>query len=132
MRHKFRKDGTQIQTSEHVLAALVGMGINNCLIEINSSEPPIMDGSSKFFVESLKAGIKKQNEYLEEYVVEDVINHVDENGSEIILIPSDKSSISVLVDYKTKVLGTQNATLEVITNFDKEIASSELLVFSTS
>ena len=124
------KDGAKIQTSEHVLAALVGMGINNCLIEINSSEPPIMDGSSKFFVESLKkAGIKKQNEYLEEYVVEDVINHVDENGSEIILIPSDKSSISVLVDYKTKVLGTQNATLEDITNFDKEIASSRTFSF---
>ena len=89
-----------------------------------------MDGSSKFFVESLKkAGIKKQNEYLEEYVVEDVINHVDENGSEIILIPSDKSSISVLVDYKTKVLGTQNATLESITDFEKEISSSRTFSF---
>jgi len=61
-------DGAKIQTSEHVLAALVGMGVNNCFIEINSSEPPIMDGSSKFFVESIKkAGLKKQNEYLEEY-----------------------------------------------------------------
>ena len=124
------KDGAKIQTSEHVLAALVGMGINNCFIEINGSEPPIMDGSSKFFVQSLKkAGIQKQNEYLEEYVVEDVINHVDENGSEIIIIPSDKPSISVLVDYKTKVLGTQNATLEDISNFEKEIASSRTFSF---
>ena len=124
------KDGAKIQTSEHVLAALVGMGINNCFIEINGSEPPIMDGSSKFFVQSLKkAGVQKQNEYLEEYVVEDVINHVDENGSEIIIIPSDKPSISVLVDYKTKVLGTQNATLEDISNFEKEIASSRTFSF---
>ena len=124
------KDGAKIQTSEHVLASLVGMGIYNCFVEINSSEPPIMDGSSKFFVESLKkAGIKKQSEYLEEYVVEDVISHVDENGSEIIIIPSDKSSISVLVDYKTKVLGTQNAILEDITNFEKEIASSRTFSF---
>ena len=119
------KEGAKIQTSEHVLAALVGMGVNNCFIEINSPEPPIMDGSSKFFVESIKkAGLKEQNEYLEEYIVEDVINHVDENGSEIIIIPSEKPSISVLVDYKTKVLGTQNATLEDISNFDKEISSS--------
>ena len=124
------KDGAKIQTSEHVLAALVGMGVNNCFIEINSSEPPIMDGSSKFFVESIKkAGIKKQNEYLEEYVVENVINHVDQNGSEIIIIPSEKPSISVLVDYKTKVLGTQNATLEDISNFDKEISSSRTFSF---
>ena len=124
------KDGAKIQTSEHVLAALVGMGVNNCFIEINSSEPPIMDGSSKFFVESIKkAGLKKQNEYLEEYVVEDVINHVDESGSEIIIIPSKKPSISVLVDYKTKVLGTQNATLEDLSNFDKEIASSRTFSF---
>ena len=124
------KDGAKIQTSEHVLAALVGMGVNNCFIEINSSEPPIMDGSSKFFVESIKkAGLKKQNEYLEEYVVENVINHVGQNGSEIIIIPSEKSSISVLVDYKTKVLGTQNATLEDISNFDKEISSSRTFSF---
>ena len=62
------KEGAKIQTSEHVLAALVGMGVNNCFIEINSPEPPIMDGSSKFFVESIKkAGLKEQNEYLEEY-----------------------------------------------------------------
>ena len=68
--------------------------MNNCFIEIDSSEPPIMDGSSKFFVESLKkVGLKKQNEYLEEYVVENVINHVDESGSEIIVIPSKKPSI---------------------------------------
>ena len=124
------KGGAKIQTSEHVLAALVGMDVNNCFIEINSSEPPIMDGSSKFFVESLKkAGLKKQNEYLEEYVVEDVINHVDESGSEIIIIPSEKPSISVLVDYKTKVLGTQNATLEDLSNFDNEIASSRTFSF---
>ena len=123
-------DGAKIQTSEHVLAALVGMGVNNCFIEMNNSEPPIMDGSSKFFVESIKkAGLKNQNEYLEEYVVEDVISHVDESGSEIIIIPSQKPSISVLVDYKTKVLGTQNATLEDINDFDKEIASSRTFSF---
>jgi len=124
------KNGAKIQTSEHVLAALVGMRVDNCIIEVNSSEPPIMDGSSKFFVESLKkAGLKKQNEYLEEFVVQDVINHVDQNGSEIIIIPSEKPSISVLVDYKTKVLGTQNATLEDIDNFEKEIASSRTFSF---
>jgi UDP-3-O-[3-hydroxymyristoyl] N-acetylglucosamine deacetylase/3-hydroxyacyl-[acyl-carrier-protein] dehydratase len=123
--------GVKIQTTEHVLASLVGLGIDNCFIEINSSEPPIMDGSSKFFVQALRnAGIKQQNEYLEEFIVKEVITYKDEtNGSEIIIIPSEKTSISVLIDFKTKVLGTQNATLEDISDFETEIASSRTFSF---
>ena len=64
------KNGVTIQTSEHVLAALVGLDIDNAIVELNASEPPIMDGSSKFFVEALeKAGIVEQDDFREEYVV---------------------------------------------------------------
>ena len=74
------KNGVTIQTSEHVLAALVGMDVDNVIIELDASEPPIMDGSSKFFVEALeKAGIIEQDKFREEYVVKDVIseNNID-------------------------------------------------------
>jgi len=107
------KLGVKIQTSEHVLAALVGMGVDNCLIELNASEPPIMDGSSKYFVEAIgKAGIVEQEGMREEYIVKEVISYLDEEtGSEITIIPSDEYQVTTMVDFGTKVLGTQNASL---------------------
>ena len=76
------KNGVNIQTSEHVLAALVGLQVDNVLIEINAPEPPIMDGSSKFFIEALiKAGIKEQNKERFEYVVKEIISYKDKKLS---------------------------------------------------
>ena len=125
------KRGVQINTCEHVLAALVGLEIDNCLIEIDSSEPPIMDGSSKFFVEALeKAGKVEQDQFREEYVIKEVISYKDEEtGSEIIVMPSDSYQITTMVDFGTKVLGTQNATLEKLSNFKDEISSSRTFSF---
>jgi UDP-3-O-[3-hydroxymyristoyl] N-acetylglucosamine deacetylase/3-hydroxyacyl-[acyl-carrier-protein] dehydratase len=125
------KNGVQIQTSEHVLAAAVGLGIDNLLIEIDASEPPIMDGSSKFFVEALeKAGIQEQEADVNEYIVKDIISYRDENtGSEIILMPADAYEVTTMVDFGTKILGTQNATLNRITNFKTEIAAARTFSF---
>jgi UDP-3-O-[3-hydroxymyristoyl] N-acetylglucosamine deacetylase/3-hydroxyacyl-[acyl-carrier-protein] dehydratase len=125
------KNGVQIQTSEHVLAAAVGLDIDNLLIELDSPEPPIMDGSSKYFVEALeKAGIEDQNSEIEEYVVKEIISFKDEiTGSEIILMPSDNYEITTMVDFGTKILGTQNATLEKISDFKEEIADARTFSF---
>ncbi|WP_136468663.1 bifunctional UDP-3-O-[3-hydroxymyristoyl] N-acetylglucosamine deacetylase/3-hydroxyacyl-ACP dehydratase [Flagellimonas onchidii] len=125
------KNGVKIQTSEHVLAALVGLDIDNVLIELDAPEPPIMDGSSKFFVEALeKAGIVEQEQDREEYVVKDVITYKDEaTGSEITVIPSDTYQVTTMVDFGTKVLGTQNASLEEISNFKTEIADARTFSF---
>ncbi|AUC79781.1 UDP-3-O-[3-hydroxymyristoyl] N-acetylglucosamine deacetylase [Nonlabens sp. MB-3u-79] len=125
------KRGVQINTCEHVLAALVGLEIDNCLIEIDSSEPPIMDGSSKFFIEALeKAGRVEQDQFREEYVVQENIYYKDEEtGSEIILMPADSYQITTMVDFGTKVLGTQNATLHKISDFKEEIASARTFSF---
>ena len=125
------KNGVKIQTSEHVLAAAVGLDIDNLLIEIDASEPPIMDGSSKYFVEALeKAGIKEQEAYIEEYVVKEIISYKDElSGSEIILMPADEYQITTMVDFGTKILGTQNATLDRISDFKKEIADARTFSF---
>ncbi|EAR11942.1 UDP-3-O-[3-hydroxymyristoyl] N-acetylglucosamine deacetylase [Polaribacter irgensii 23-P] len=125
------KDGVQIQTSEHVLAAAVGLDIDNLLIEIDASEPPIMDGSSKFFVEALeKAGIQEQEAFIEEYIVKEIISYKDEaTGSEIMLMPSSEYQITAMVDFGTKVLGTQNATLERVSDFKVEIAGARTFSF---
>ncbi|WP_405604409.1 bifunctional UDP-3-O-[3-hydroxymyristoyl] N-acetylglucosamine deacetylase/3-hydroxyacyl-ACP dehydratase [Polaribacter sp. Asnod1-A03] len=125
------KNGVQIQTSEHVLAAAVGLDIDNLLIEIDSPEPPIMDGSSKYFVEALeKAGIQEQDVEIEEYVVKEIISYKDEvTGSEIILMPSDEYQVTAMVDFGTKILGTQNANLETISDFKEEIADARTFSF---
>ncbi len=125
------KRGVKIQTSEHVLAALVGLEIDNVIIELNAPEPPIMDGSSKFFVEALeKAGVVEQEAEREVYIVKDIISYKDEaTGSEITLIPSDEYQVTTMVDFGTKVLGTQNATLDRISDFKSEISEARTFSF---
>ena len=125
------KNGINIQTSEHVLAALVGLEIDNVLIELDSSEPPIMDGSSKFFVEALiKAGIKEQSEDRVEYIVKDVISYYDEDsGSDITVIPSKFYEVTTMVDFGTKILGTQNATMKKLSQFKTDFADARTFSF---
>ena len=125
------KDGTKIQTSEHVLAALVGMGVDNCIIELDAAESPIMDGSSKFFVEAIESvGVETQSKLRYEYVVIELISYKDEeSGSEITLIPSDEYQVTTMVDFETKVLGTQNASLDSISEFKENIAPSRTFSF---
>ena len=125
------KDGEFIKTTEHLLAALFASSINNCEIEINGAEIPIMDGSSKPFSDAiLKAGIVQQSESQEVFIVQEVIQFTDdETGSEILIIPSDDISFSVLIDFETKVLGTQNAILKTIKDFHKEIAPARTFSF---
>jgi UDP-3-O-[3-hydroxymyristoyl] N-acetylglucosamine deacetylase/3-hydroxyacyl-[acyl-carrier-protein] dehydratase len=125
------KGGVEIQTIEHLLAALAGCGVNNCIIAINGDEIPIMDGSSKQFVEAIEeAGIKEQNALQEVFEVQDVIKFLDEeNGSEIIIIPHSETSITVMIDFETKVLGSQNAVLHKIDDFRSQISSSRTFSF---
>ena len=114
-----------------MLAALVGLEIDNVIIELSTSEPPIMDGSSKYFIEALEtAGIKELDAFREVFVVKDVIPYVDEEtGSEITIIPSDEYQVTTMVDFGTKVLGTQNATLQHLSNFKKDISDSRTFSF---
>ena len=125
------KLGVKIQTSEHVLAAFVGCDVDNVIIEIDALEPPIMDGSSKYFVEAIeKVGIEEQNAERNYYVVKEVISFADEaTGSEILVMPSDEYQVTAMVDFGTKVLGTQNATLKSIRDFKTEIANARTFSF---
>ncbi|WP_330441665.1 bifunctional UDP-3-O-[3-hydroxymyristoyl] N-acetylglucosamine deacetylase/3-hydroxyacyl-ACP dehydratase [Flavobacterium sp. C4GT6] len=125
------KNGVKIQTSEHVLAAFVGCDVDNVIIELDASEPPIMDGSSKYFVEAVeKTGVEEQDAERKVYVVKEVISYTDETtGSEIIVMPSDEYQVTTMVDFGTKVLGTQNATLKSLKDFKAEIADARTFSF---
>lgn len=125
------KRGVKIQTSEHVLAACVGCDLDNIIIELNASEPPIMDGSSKYFVEAIeKAGIVEQEAEQKIYTVKEVISYTDEEtGSEIIVMPAEEYQVTAMVDFGTKVLGTQNATLKNVSEFKTEIANARTFSF---
>ncbi|VEJ18572.1 bifunctional UDP-3-O-[3-hydroxymyristoyl] N-acetylglucosamine deacetylase/3-hydroxyacyl-ACP dehydratase [Capnocytophaga canimorsus] len=125
------KKGVKIQTCEHVLASLVGMNLDNVIIELNASEPPIMDGSAKYFVEAIaQAGLQEQDAPREEYIVKEVISYVnEETGSEITIIPAEEYQVTTMVDFGTKVLGTQNAYLNKLSEFKDEIANSRTFSF---
>jgi UDP-3-O-[3-hydroxymyristoyl] N-acetylglucosamine deacetylase/3-hydroxyacyl-[acyl-carrier-protein] dehydratase len=124
-------NGVEVQTSEHVLAALTGLDYDNAIIEINASEPPILDGSAKYFIEALeKAGKVEQEAEREVYVVSEPIHYKDaESGSEIIILPSENYEVQVMVDFGTKILGTQNASLYSIEEFKQEIADARTFSF---
>ena len=120
------KENAFIKTTEHILASITGCGINNCIIEVDGEEIPIMDGSSKKFVDAInKVGLKEQKKIQDVFVVEKNITiRDDESGSEIIFVPNQKLSITTLIDYETKALGSQNAILKDFEDFSSEIASS--------
>ena len=125
------KLGVKIHTCEHLLAALVGMDLDNAILEMDAAEPPIMDGSSKFFIEAIeKVGVVEQNVVREYLVIKEVMNYTDPNtGSEITIIPSDTYEITTMVDFGTKVLGTQNATMKHISEFKENFANARTFSF---
>jgi len=124
-------NGVKIHTIEHVLAALVGMQINNVKIEVTAAEMPILDGSSKLYVEALeKVGCVEQDAEIEYFELSENITFTNaEEGVEYIAIPSDEFKVSVMIDYETKVLGTQHASLNKIEDFKNEIARARTFVF---
>ena len=125
------KNGAMVFTIEHVLAAFMGMGIDNCLVELNLEEIPIKDGSSKYFVKAIKeAGITQQNaprQYVE--IKERMEFDIPEKKIKIIAEPADSFSLDVVIDFETKVLGEQKAQLKQISHFVDEVSMCRTFVF---
>ncbi len=121
----------RIHTSEHVLAAITGLDIDNCFICLDGPEVPIMDGSSKFFINALeKAKIVEQNVLREEFFPSEPISYVcEDTGSKISILPDDNYRVNTLVDYKTRVLGEQEASINHISEFKNEISSARTFSF---
>jgi UDP-3-O-[3-hydroxymyristoyl] N-acetylglucosamine deacetylase / 3-hydroxyacyl-[acyl-carrier-protein] dehydratase len=125
------KNGARIGTIEHALAALTGMDLDNVLIEVDNEEAPIMDGSSRFFVEAIeKAGITEQEAEREYFEIKEKIEIFDEkSGSHIIALPDDDYRLNVMISFKSRVLNNQFATLDSVSDFKSEIANCRTFVF---
>ena len=123
--------GTRIYTTEHVLAALYGMQVDNALIELDGPEIPIMDGSAMPFVNAIKEiGFEEQEAEREYFVVSENLPWEDlKKGTEILAVPADDFRLTVMVDYNSPVLGTQHATMYNISEFESEIAECRTFVF---
>ncbi|MDP2387708.1 MAG: bifunctional UDP-3-O-[3-hydroxymyristoyl] N-acetylglucosamine deacetylase/3-hydroxyacyl-ACP dehydratase [Bacteroidota bacterium] len=125
------KNGVKVHTTEHVLAALMGLEIDNCLIQIDGPEMPIMDGSSIKFIEALEAAeIVEQNAEREYFELRENLTYEDPvKMVEMLAVPQETFRCTVMVDYNSEVLGTQHASMYHIGEFKTEIARCRTFVF---
>ncbi|GAB3340224.1 bifunctional UDP-3-O-[3-hydroxymyristoyl] N-acetylglucosamine deacetylase/3-hydroxyacyl-ACP dehydratase [Marivirga atlantica] len=125
------KGEAKVSTVEHVLAALVGLQIDNVMIELDAAETPIMDGSSILFIEALEeVGLQEQNALRNFFEVpEGIFYYDDAKNVEMAALPVDDYRVTVMIDYNSKVLGSQHASLNNITDFKRDIASSRTFCF---
>jgi len=125
------KDGVQISTIEHAMAALWAAEIDNCFIEIDGPEIPILDGSAIQYVEAIRNAGKTEQEYDKHYYV--VRNRIEVNepdtGASLIILPYDGFSMTTLISFKSCILSNQFARLNELADFEREIADSRTFVF---
>ncbi len=125
------KNNVQISTIEHALAALYAMGVDNCLMEVNAPEFPILDGSARYYVEEIqKVGLQEQNAAKDFYIVKHKVEVKDEEtGASIMLLPDDHFCVNTLISFDSPVLNNQFATMNNVDEFPTEIAASRTFVF---
>ncbi|MBQ8099141.1 MAG: bifunctional UDP-3-O-[Bacteroidaceae bacterium] len=125
------KGDVRCSTVEHALAALYGMGIDNCLIQVNGPEMPILEGSAATYIEQIeKVGIVEQNANKDVYIIRKKIEVRDEkSGASIVILPDESFSITTMISYQSKWFSSQFATLDDVQKFNKEIAGARTFVF---
>ncbi len=125
------QNGARVSTIEHMLAALAGLGIDNVMIDINGQEAPIMDGSSLPFTQAfIEAGVTEQKADKKYFEITERIEFIDvDRGVEIVAFPDDHFSITVQIDFNSKVVGNQYASMNDIKEFNNEIAPCRTFVF---
>ena len=125
------KGEARCSTIEHAMAALYALGIDNCLIQVNGPEFPILDGSSRFYLENIqRVGIVDQNAPKDFYIIKKKIEFRDEaTGSSIIILPDEQFSITAMISFDSQFINSQFATLDDMGDFGKEIASARTFVF---
>jgi len=125
------KDEMQVSTIEHAMAALYAMGIDNCLLEVDAPEFPILDGSARFFVNKIiETGIKEQDaERIFFRITEEISYTNPETGSKISIVPDDTFKVDVKIGFRSKMLKSQTAELTDISTFATEFAAARTFVF---
>ncbi len=125
------KNGARVSTVEHCLAALTGLQIDNALIEVDGPETPILDGSARFYLEAIQAVGRKAQEAPREYY--EIKSHITysypEKKVEMFAFPSEQYELSVMIDFESRVLGTQHARLHHIKDFPVEVGPCRTFVF---
>lgn len=124
-------NGARVSTVEHLMASLVGMQVDNALIEIDGEEVPILDGSAQSFVEALeKAGLQQQSAPKIYYSIDHNITYTDEEKKvEMVALPYHEYRINTLIDFNSPVLGTQHAAIKNISEFITQIAPCRTFCF---
>jgi UDP-3-O-[3-hydroxymyristoyl] N-acetylglucosamine deacetylase/3-hydroxyacyl-[acyl-carrier-protein] dehydratase len=125
------KNNVTVSTIEHALSALYALGIDNCLIEVNSAEFPILDGSAIEYVKAVrKVGIKEQAKDKDFYVVRKKMEVTDpETGSKLTLLPDTDFCINSFIEFDSRIIPNQSATMESVTDYETEIAPARTFVF---
>ncbi len=126
-----QKGEMQISTIEHVMSSLYALGIDNCLLEVDAPEFPILDGSAKYVVEGIqKTGIEVQSADKDYYIVRKKIEYsIPETGAKITIIPDDTFSVDVHIGFNSSVLANQYASLSSLDNFVDQVSSARTFVF---
>lgn len=125
------KGGAQVSTVEHAMAALYALGVDNCLIEVDAPEFPILDGSASKYVDAIiEVGIEEQDSYKDFYIVRRKMEVSDpETGAKLTLLPDDSFSINSFIEFESQYIHNQSASIEDMNDFAKEVAPARTFVF---
>lgn len=120
----------KVSTVEHALSALYALGVDNCLIEVDGPEMPILDGSAKYYVQAIqKVGLQEQEAEQKVFVVKEPIEYISERGNKMLILPSDKYEVEVTITYPTGLLREQKAELYSLAEYSREISSARTFCF---
>jgi len=120
----------KISTVEHALSALYALGVDNCIIDVDAPEMPILDGSAKMFVEAIqRVGLVEQNAEQQVYVIKEPIEYISEHGHSMRIEPCDHYEIDVTIAFDSKLLREQHATLRNLADYPVEMASARTFCF---
>jgi len=120
----------KISTVEHALSALYALGVDNCIIDVDAPEMPILDGSARMFVEAIqRVGLQEQEAEQQVYVVREPIEYISEHGHAMRIEPCDHYEIDVTIAFDSKLLREQHATLRNLADYPMEMASARTFCF---
>ncbi len=126
-----QKGDVQVSTVEHALSALYAYGVDNCLLEVNAPEFPILDGSAKYYVAKIEeVGVVEQEAEKDFYIVSKKIEYtLSESGAKITILPDSEFSVDVHIGFKSPILGNQFASLDALSDYKNEISAARTFVF---
>ncbi len=120
----------KISTVEHALSALYALGVDNCIVEVNGPEMPILDGSARFFVREIqRVGLKEQDAERKEYIVREPIEYISEHGHRLRIEPCDHYEVDVTIAFQSILLREQHASLTNLADYPQEIAAARTFCF---